>query len=105
MQFHWQGHVHVPVGVQRQVLVIQRVRNAVEVPQDQHMNRIVVVAIVLQNREPTSQTVQIIVEVPTVPAEVDDGWSRSLVSTCLIMARTACAEFSSAAEAALEPAA
>ena len=28
------GTVDVPVGVQRQVLVIQRVRNTVEVPQD-----------------------------------------------------------------------
>ena len=39
--FIGRGTVHVPVGVQRQVLVIPRVRNAVEVPQDQHMNRIV----------------------------------------------------------------
>ena len=45
----------------------------------------------LQNREPTSQTVQMTVEVPTVPADVDNGWH--------IIARTACAELSSAAEA------
>ena len=102
MQFIDKDTVDVPVMMQRQVLVIQKVQKTVEVPQGQHMDRIVDVTFVLQHQVPTSQTVQKTVEVATVPAEVVDVLPGSLVSACLVTARTVGAKSSSAAEAAFE---
>ena len=60
-----------PVG--HGVLVLASgLHKSVEVPQGQHMDRIVGATVVLQHQVPPSQTVQKTVEVSTVPAEVVD---------------------------------
>ena len=48
--FICRGTVAVVIGVQRQVLVIQRVPKTVEVPLDHHMDSIVLVTFVLQTK-------------------------------------------------------
>ena len=60
--------VDVPVEVQRQVLMIQKVRKTVEVQQVQPTDRVVGVTVVLQHQVPTSQTVQ-----RTVNVSADSG--------------------------------
>ena len=51
-----------------------------EVPQDQHMDRIVDFTLVIQHQVPSSRTVQKTVEVSTVPVEVIDVHSSTLDS-------------------------
>ena len=58
MQFFDKNTVDVPVVLQRQVFVLQKVQRIVEVPQRQHTERIVDVTVVLQYQVTTSQTAQ-----------------------------------------------
>ena len=60
----------VPVVLQRQVLVIQKVRRTVEVPQVRYIGEIGDVHVVAQRQVPTTQTVQKTVEVPQIVEEV-----------------------------------
>ena len=58
--------VDVPVMLQRQVPVFQKMRKTVEVPQVQHINKFVDVPVVAQRQAPIIQTLQKKVEVPQV---------------------------------------
>ena len=86
----------------RQVLVVQKVQKTVEVPQGQHMDRIVDVTVVLQHQVPTSHTVQKTAEVSTVRwLRYDQAHFSALVSS---LEKPIVAESSSAAEPAFEAA-
>ena len=57
-------HVDVPVVVQRRVPTVQRVKQTVEVPQVQYIDKVTDVPVVVQRQVPAIQQVQKTFEVP-----------------------------------------